>query len=137
MTASGIKIIRLEIFKNTKGDVLKYVSRKNSFFKKFGEVYFSEIHKNKTKGWNLHKKNTCLITVPYGKVQFTFIEKGKTLKKKIIIGKKNYKLVIIPPNFWFSFRSLTKTSLVANCIDNPHSANETKKISRLNNISIK
>ena len=68
MKISGIKKIKLKIFKNPKGDLLKYISIKKSYFKKFGEVYFSEIKKNSIKGWNAHIKNTCLLAVPFGKV---------------------------------------------------------------------
>ena len=85
-----------------------------------------EIIKNKTKGWNYHKKNTCLISVPYGKVKFCFIDgrkKSKSFNKKvdILLSKKNYKIISIPPGVWFSFRSLSSLSLVANCLNNPHS----------------
>ena len=72
MGLSKIKTIKLKISTNPKGDVLKYLTRKNKYFKKFGEVYFTEIKKNKVKGWNFHKKCWCLLAVPYGKVKFTF-----------------------------------------------------------------
>ena len=45
MSLSKIKIIKLKISTNPKGDVLKYLTRKNKYFKKFGEVYFTEIKK--------------------------------------------------------------------------------------------
>ena len=136
MIATGVKVINLKIIKNKKGDILKYLSKKDNFFSKFGEVYFSEIYKNKIKGWNLHTKNTCMIVVPSGKVQFTLIKNKQKKQKKITIGRKNYKLLIIPPGIWFSFKSLTNTSLVVNCIDRPHSPNEAKKTSSLNNKKI-
>ena len=69
MKIIGIKKIKKKIIKNIKGDILKFFSKQDSFFKKFGEIYFSEIRKNKVKGWNYHKKNTCLLTVPFGKVE--------------------------------------------------------------------
>ena len=47
MKISGLKKINIKIFKNKKGDLIKYLSLKNSFFKKFGETYFSEIKKDK------------------------------------------------------------------------------------------
>ena len=72
MSLKKIKIIPLKISKNIKGDILKYLEKNNKYLKKFGEIYFTEIKKNKTKGWNFHKKNQCLITVPFGKVKFTF-----------------------------------------------------------------
>tara|TARA_B000000460_G_C21254242_1_gene280461 strand:- start:55 stop:219 length:165 start_codon:yes stop_codon:yes gene_type:complete len=43
--------INIDVAKNKKGDMLKFISKNNSFFKEFGEVYFSEIKKNKRVGF--------------------------------------------------------------------------------------
>ena len=128
MSLSKIKIIKLKISTNPKGDVLKYLTRKNKYFKKFGEVYFTEIKKNKVKGWNFHKKCWCLLTVPYGKVKFTFAENINSKKKTIIIGKKNYSLIVVPPRIWFNFMSIENISLVVNTLNHVHNKNETLKI---------
>ena len=132
MKIVGIKKIKKKIIKNKKGDILKFFTNKDFFYKKFGEIYFSEIKKNKIKGWNFHKKNTCLFIVPSGKVEFFFIDGRKKSKsylkeQKITVDKKNYFVILLPPQIWFSFKSLTKLSLVANCIETPHSDKETKK----------
>ena len=126
--ANKIKAIKLEVIRNPKGDILKYLNKKNKHLKKFGEIYFTEIKKNKTKGWNLHKKNTCLLTVPYGKVKFTFAKDIKKRKQSIIIDKKNYKIIVVPPKFWFKFISMTDISIVANTLEEIHNDNETLKI---------
>ena len=128
MSLSKIKKIKLKISANPKGDVLKYLTRKNKYFKKFGEVFFTEIKKNKVKGWNFHKKCWCLIAVPYGKVKFTFAENINSKKKTIIIGKKNYSLIVVPPRIWFNFMSIKKISLVVNTLNHVHNKNETLKI---------
>ena len=125
---SNIKIHKLNKLKNLKGDVLKYLNKNNKYFKKFGEVYFTEIKKKKIKGWNFHKKCQCLLTVPVGKVKFVFAEKINGRKKVITIGKKNYSIIVVPPRIWFSFTSLEKISLVVNTLDNVHSDNETQKL---------
>ena len=61
MTVKSIKFSKGKRIKNYKGDIIKFISKKNILFKKFGEIYFSEIKKNKIKGWNFHKKYTCLL----------------------------------------------------------------------------
>ena len=61
MSLKKIKKIKLDIIKNKKGDILKYLNRKDKFFNKFGEIYFTEIKKNEIKGWNYHKKCFCLF----------------------------------------------------------------------------
>lgn len=125
---SEIKIYKLNKFKNLKGDVLKYLNKNNKYFKKFGEIYFTEIKKKKIKGWNFHKKCQCLLTVPVGKVKFEFAEKISGRKRVIIIGKKNYSIIVVPPRIWFNFTSLEKISLVANTINEIHNNKETLKI---------
>lgn len=142
MKISGVKILDLKVIKTPKGDILKYLSKKNKFFRGFGEIYFSEIKNKRTKGWNYHKKNSCTISVPFGRVKFHLIDgrkKSKTFNKelKILISKKNFKLLIIPPRIWFSFKSLDKISVVANLLNKIHSKNETKKSNIIKNIKIK
>lgn len=128
MNLNRIKIVKLKIIKNSKGDLLKYLDKTNRYFKKFGETYFTEIKKNKTKGWNYHKKLYSLITVPYGKVKFTYAKDINKQKKTIIIGKKNYSLIIAPPGLWFKFQSISKISLIVNTLNDIHKSSETKKI---------
>ena len=64
MTAKSFKVFKNIIFKNKKGSIIKYIDKKNNFFKSFGEIYFSEIKANKTKGWNLHKNTLALSLFP-------------------------------------------------------------------------
>ena len=133
MTVKSVKVVKNRIIKNNKGSIIKYVSKIENFFLGFGEVYFSEIKYKKTKGWNYHKKYTCIITVPSGLVEFSiFNNKKKLIKKKI--SKKE--ILIIPPKNWFSFKSLRKNSLIANFINGTHLVNETKKSNSINNIKI-
>ena len=141
MKIIGLKVLKQKIVNNKKGDILKFLSKRDFFFKKFGETYFTEIKKNKIKGWNYHKKNRCIIAVPFGKVCFWFIDGRKNSssyykEEKITIGKNNYKIILVPPKIWFSFKSFTKISIVANCIDRPHSDNETLKSSNVKNYEI-
>jgi dTDP-4-dehydrorhamnose 3,5-epimerase-like enzyme len=120
-------LVNSQFFKNKKGDVIKYISKKSKYFKKFGEIYFSEIKKNKIKGWIKHTRNTCIICVPSGKVKFFTVKENFHDQKKFILSKKINKLLIIPPGYWFSFLSINKISLVANLIDDIHSDNEVIK----------
>ena len=129
MSVSKIKVIKLKKFSNPIGDTMKYLSKKNSFFKGFGEIYFSEIKKNKIKGWNYHKKYWCLLCVPFGNVKFDFKNQLDSKVKSISIGKKNYSVIIVPPKIYFSFKSKVAISLVANTINGVHNENETIKVS--------
>lgn len=131
MKIIGLKKINLKVIKNKKGDLLKYLSIKEKFFKKFGEIYFSEIKRGQIKGWKLHKRYKCHLSVLSGSVTFNFEDSRKNsktyLKKdKVTLNKKNYSLLIVPPNIWFSFTTKNKISIVVNTLNFPHSDSETK-----------
>ena len=123
-----VKKIPLIIIRSKEGDIIKYLDRDKKYFKKFGEVYFSKIKKGFVKGWNLHKKTRCFITVPYGSV--TFILKNFRNAKTIKIELKDTKpeLLIIPPYTWFKFWTKKSYSIITNIIENKHSKNETMKL---------
>ena len=135
MIVKLVKLYKNKIIKNKKGNIIKYVSTKDFFFKKFGEIYFSEINPNKKKGWTLHKKNTCLIMCLTGKVKFHIIDKrGRELNITLNSNKK--KILKIPPGLFFSFKSFKKKSLIVNCIENAHRDQEVKKYNKISNYLI-
>ena len=133
----SVKVLKNKIIKTKKGDIIKFLNKKHDFYKGFGEIYFSEIKKNQIKGWNFHKKNTCNISVPIGNVEFSVFNPQKRKLIKIKIGNKNNKIIQIPPGNWFSFKSYSKLSIVANLMNDLHYKNETKKENKINNIYIK
>ena len=120
-----IKIINLKKINKKDGDLLKYLDKKNKFFKKFGETYFSKIKYKRFKGWFKHKKNKCFLTVPMGSVEIKFKLKSKI--KKLTINDNSYKLVIIYPGTWYSFYSLSKNSIIVNTLDNIYEDHEVIK----------
>ena len=126
MTVKLIKTYRIKKFKNIKGEIIKYVSKKDKYFKNFGEVYFNIIKKNQTKGWNLHKKNTCLVMCLVGKVRLHLIDL-KNKEFKIVLSSTSKKIIKIPPKVWFSFKSLNVDSMIVNLINDIHSDNEVQK----------
>ena len=127
MTVKLVKISKCKLIKNLKGNIIKFINKKDDLFTNFGEIYFSEIKKNKIKGWNYHKRYICLLTVPYGKVKFTIYNPLNKKKKHYILSDKNRIIMQIPPKNWFSFTSLLKKSLVVNILNNIHNPLETKK----------
>jgi hypothetical protein len=122
-----IKIIKLKKIYNKKGNIIKYLNKNDTYFKKINEVYFTEILLNQTKGWVKHKKNYCFLSVIFGKVLFVFKDNLINKKnKKIIIDGKTPKLIIVPNKIWFFFKGLKK-SLIINSLQSTHSINETTR----------
>ena len=119
MSKSFFKTEKIKIIKNSKGNLYKMLSKKHNFFKKFGEIYFSEVHPKKFKGWKIHKKRTQLITVVNGSIRF-FLKKQLKDKPKIVEIKYPNKmnLLKIMPNTYYSFICTSKKkSLIINLID--------------------
>ena len=50
-----LKIIKLKNIKMEKGNLVKFIEKKSLNYKGFGEVYFSNVKKNKIKAWKKHK----------------------------------------------------------------------------------
>ncbi len=126
MSLKKVKIIQLTRIKNKKGNILKIINKKNKHFKNFGEIYFSQVKKNKIKGWNLHKKFYCHITICYGDIILK-LKDQKSKIKKIQLSFSKPKLIIIPPKIWFSFESKKEDSMLLNVLSGIHDQKETLK----------
>jgi len=142
MKINGVKKIEQKVFKNSKGDLLKFVSSKSNYFKSFGEIYFNEIKKNKKKGWIQHKKNHCLFSVVYGEVSFKLIDGRKNsrsfeIEENINLSKNKYNILTVPPGVWFSFTTKKNKSVIVNLINKPHSDKESIKSENINGYHIK
>ena len=142
MKIIGIKKISTKHFKNAKGDLLKFVSKKNPYFKSFGEIYFNEINHKKKKGWIKHKKSQCIFSVAYGEISFKFIDDRKSSRtfgkeENITLNKSKHSVLVVPPGIWFSFTSSKKKSVLVNLINNIHSDKEILKSKKIKNYYIK
>ena len=68
---SEIKLFKKDLKKNNKGNVLKFIEISPEF-KKITEVYFSEIKKNKIKGWKKNLTSSQFLYVVKGEIQIVF-----------------------------------------------------------------
>jgi dTDP-4-dehydrorhamnose 3,5-epimerase len=121
-----IKFFPKKIIKNPKGNVMHFIKKDDKNYIKFGEVYFTWIKNNNTKGWKFHKKMHMNLTVPVGNIEFTFFD--EELKKKYIfnLSEKKFGTLYVPPKIWFSFRNMSKKkdSLVVNFSNIVHKKSE-------------
>ena len=123
-----IKVKKLNIFPKLEGDVLHAIKKNDPFIKNFGEVYFSKIKYNFTKGWKRHLLMTLNLVVPIGNVNFFFVDLQGN-KRSEIIGENNYVKLTVPPNIWVAFKGLEKPySLIMNFADLEHDPNEVESL---------
>lgn len=112
----GVKIVPLKIFSDEKGSVKHMLKRTDKSFKKFGEVYFSEVLPGKVKAWHKSNKATKNYVVVEGNIKLVVYD-GKE-KQEIYMGDKNYCLVTIPPGVWSGFMPLGgKKAIVCNLMN--------------------
>jgi dTDP-4-dehydrorhamnose 3,5-epimerase len=99
-------ILDLKKIKNSQGDILKILSKKDKYYKNFGECYISEIKPKKIKAWRYHKKSQQNIVVIDGKCKIVLL----TNKRFVIynLSSKNLKMLIIPKKIWYGFYNFTK-----------------------------
>ena len=125
---------RIKFYKKSKikvngGDVYHVIKKSDHPDFSFGEAYFSFIDYEFIKGWKLHKKMISNLSVPVGKVKFVFVCKDFKNLKEIILGEEKYGTLYVPPNIWYSFKGLSKTSsIILNLSSIEHDKNEMKKI---------
>ena len=119
MKKNFYKTKKIKIIKNPKGNLFKLFSKEHSFFKKFGEVYYTEVYPNRFKGWKFHEKRTQIISVISGKINF-YLKKKEKDKPKIIKMESPHKLILlkIEPKTFYSFTCKSKEKgIIINFID--------------------
>ena len=130
---SGVVVTPLRQFCDERGKVMKMISREDSVFREFGEVYFSVAYPGVIKGWHIHKRMTLNYAVPSGHIKFVLYDDRQEsptrgLIQELFLGPDNYCLVTVPPLVWNGFKCVgTESSIVANCSTIPHDPHEVDK----------
>ena len=128
------KVKNLKTFNLKDGNLFKGLSKIDNNFKRFGEIYFTYILKDKIKCWKLHKKMTLNLIVLIGKVKFVIAKnKSKDLEKlkfdEIILSENKKQIITIYPGFWFGFQGIKyKKSLITNIANILHNYREVNKL---------
>ena len=105
-------IINLFEIKNSKGNILKVLNKKENFFTKFGEVYLSKIGKGSIKAWKKHKKINLNLKVISGAVKFVIYNDLKNKFIHIILKEKDKKRIYISAGLWFGFKGLKNKNII-------------------------
>ena len=122
----GVKITPLKVLADERGSVKHMLKSTDSYFKKFGEVYFSEVLPGNVKAWHKSKKATRNYAVVEGNIKLAIYD-GKEMQE-IYIGDKNYCLVTIPPNVWSGFMPIGgKKAIVCDFMDMPFNLKDMEK----------
>ena len=131
----GVQLTPLKKIVDERGMLLHMMRSDFGQFKKFGEVYFSFTNPGVVKGWKRHLKMTQNFAVPVGEVKIVIFDSrisssthGNTFE--VFLSSKNYKLLTIPPDLWYSFSTISDTvGMIANFADLIHTPNEVETCS--------
>ncbi len=130
----GVEVTPLRRIPDERGCIFHMLRNDSPSFTKFGEIYFSSVYPGVVKGWHLHKEMTLSYAVPVGMIKLVLFDNRATSPTKgqvqeIYLGEQNYSLVRIPPRVWNGFKGVGGPfSLVANCSDIPHAADEIERL---------
>ncbi|OUW21787.1 MAG: hypothetical protein CBD21_00190 [bacterium TMED161] len=123
-----ISIKNLSIINNKKGDILKGFLKSDNKTINVKEVYFSEINPKQIKAWKKHNKMTSNLIAVKGEIKIVVQKKDKSFVTEII-SKKNYKMISIPPNFWFGFQCIsTEAGMLVNISNEEHDDLESDQL---------
>jgi dTDP-4-dehydrorhamnose 3,5-epimerase len=130
---SGVEIHPLREIADERGAVLHMLRNDASWFRGFGEIYFSEVKPGAVKAWKRHRVMTQHFAVPFGRIRLVVFDDRQESPSNgtvmtIEIGRPDaYQLVIVPPAVWYGFSAIgSTTALLANCADTPHDPGESE-----------
>lgn len=133
----GVIVEPLRVIQDERGAVMHMLRADSPTFKRFGEVYFSEVNPGVVKAWKRHWRMTQHFTVPVGRVKFVIYDDRTDSVTRGRIGQyvlgrpDDYELLIVPPMVWYGFQGLANfPSVVANCSDIPHDPAEAEQADR-------
>lgn len=111
----GLYLNSLKIIKTDGGEVLQAIKNNEESFVEFGEAYFSTINYKIVKGWKRHNKMTLNLIVPIGSIKFVIFDNRESQNENgiyfdVILSRKNYMRLTIPPHVWFAFQGQDRSS---------------------------
>lgn len=125
----------LSIIETEGGPVLHMLRADSPLFSRFGEIYFSVVHKGAVKAWKNHLYQSQNLAVPQGLVEMVIYDGREnsptfgTVESLLLGRPAHYRLLHIPPGLWYGFAGRSEEpAILANCADTPHSAAESRRL---------
>ena len=114
-----IRIKKTKIIKSNESRIIKFANKNNLPFKKFGEIYFSEVKPQINKDWKYHQNRNQFLTIIEGSVMFFFKKKkGGKVKKVLLTYPNRLNSIYIPKRNYYKFKCVSKKkSFIINIID--------------------
>jgi dTDP-4-dehydrorhamnose 3,5-epimerase len=130
----GVQVIPLKRIPDERGTIYHMLKSTDPHFTRFGEIYFSTVYQGVVKGWHLHKNMTLSYACIHGRIKLVIYDEREGSKTKgelmeLFLGPDDYSLAVIPPGLWNGFKGMARDySIVADCIDIPHSEAVSERV---------
>ena len=125
-------ITQLDVIDTPGGNVMHAMKETSAGYAGFGEVYFSQVDKGIIKAWKRHKNMTLNLVVPVGEIKFVLFDDrdvSNTRFQEIIISRKNYCRLTVPPMVWMGFQGLSNDgSMLLNIANIEHDPGEVDRL---------
>jgi dTDP-4-dehydrorhamnose 3,5-epimerase len=119
---------------NEKGDVFHAMKESDAGYQRFGEAYFSTIHKGDIKPWKMHTRMTLNLVVPIGEIRFVLYDDReysatRGLYNEFVMSRNNYCRLTVPPQVWFAFQGVAdEPNILLNIADMEHDPGEIVRL---------
>ena len=118
------KIIKRKTILVENGYVKRGLRSSDNSFEGFGELYFTEVKKNKVKGWKRHTKMILNLLPVIGDIVLYIKRDLPDTPEEVSFGSNDYKLVCIESNVWFAFKGIADVNVMANLASIEHDPSE-------------
>ena len=114
------------------GSVMHGMKGTSAGYAGFGEAYFSQVDKGAVKAWKRHKKMTLNLIIPVGEIKFVLFDDRDLLNptfQEVVISRKNYCRLTVPPMIWVGFQGLSEGgSMLLNIANIEHNPDEVDRL---------
>jgi dTDP-4-dehydrorhamnose 3,5-epimerase len=129
----GVQIVPLRRIVDERGSVLLMLKETDPHFLRFGEIYFSTVHRGAVKAWKNHTRITANYACIQGRIKVALHDarpsgsRGTTME--VHLSPEEYALLVIPPGVWHGFQGVAAPeSLLANCATEPSDPDELERL---------
>ncbi len=133
LNIEGVFLTSLKMIDVPGGDVLHAIKESDNGYSGFGEAYFSTVRSGAIKAWKLHNKMILNLVVPVGSIRFVIYDSREDSKSsgrfgEVILSRKNYCRLTIPPLIWIGFQGVdANESVLLNVANIPHDPDEENR----------
>jgi dTDP-4-dehydrorhamnose 3,5-epimerase len=130
----GVQVVPLRRIPDERGTIFHMLKSTDPHFRQFGEIYFSSAYRGVIKGWHSHREMTLNYACIFGRIKLVLYDEREGSPTcgeltELFLGPDNHSLVIIPPEIWNGYKSLSEPfAIVANCCTHPHDPSRSTRL---------